>query len=124
MDESEVLVRIGALLVAEAILDRALKALGRFGVVARFILLQRQLERRGSRLERAEHRPPGGVAGLRSCEFQLRGDAQRFTTFFPARPVAPGGRLDERAAPVRLRARTLGPSQIDRPLPVACRLPM
>src|SRR3954466_13657218 len=54
VDEGEMLVRARALPVAQPLAQRALEILGRLVVLARLVLLQRELERRGraGRLDR------------------------------------------------------------------------
>src|SRR5260221_616838 len=122
MDESEVLVRVGALPVAEAFLDRALEALRGFGVIARLVLLQSDLDRRRRSLERAEDRAPHRVARLGRGELESGIDAERLAKFLAAGALAGRRAVHKGEVLVRVRALAVGQAEIDRTLEVARRL--
>jgi hypothetical protein len=70
IDEGEVLVRIGALLPSETLLDRSLEILGGIGVISILVLLQPRGERRMP-LARMEE-ILDGTAGLRGAPAKYR----------------------------------------------------
>src|SRR4051812_17238611 len=119
MDEGQVLVRAGELLVAQAFADRALEALRRSIVVAGFILLQGELERRRSGLQRREDGPPDGMARLGGRKREVRFDAQGLAEFFAAGAFARRGAMDEGEILVRIRPFAIGEAEIDRRLQIA-----
>src|SRR6267142_2281264 len=119
MDERQVLVRIRPFLLGEPFVDGALEGLRRLVVVARLVLLHRQLERRRRALQRAEHRAPGRMAGLRRSELELRVDGQRLAELLAAGPLAAHGAVNEGEVLVRVGALAVGQAEVDGALQVA-----
>src|SRR4051812_20015042 len=124
VDEGEMLVRARALLVAQPLAQRALEILGRLVVLARLVLLQRELERRGraGRLDRREHRAPGGMPGLRRRELEAWIDGKHLAEFVPASALAPRRTVDEGEVLVRAHGFRIVQPQIDRSLQITSRI--
>src|SRR6266852_5197092 len=116
------LVRVGALLVRQPTVDRALQVLRRLGVIAVIELLQADLERRGLGLHGAENRPPRRVTRLRRRELERGREGERLAKLVAAGVLAGRGAVNESEVLVGARALGVAEPLVERALQVLRRL--
>src|SRR6266852_1734145 len=112
------LVRVGALLVRQPTVDRALQVLRRLGVIAVIELLQADLERRGLGLHGAENRPPRRVTRLRRRELERGREGERLAKLVAAGVLAGRGAVNESEVLVGARALGVAEPLVERALQV------
>src|SRR5215213_2679491 len=95
MDEGEMLVRVGAFLVAEPLAQRALKVLHRLVVIAGLVLIERHFERRWRCLELGKDRPPNRMPGLGGRKLEVRVDAEGLAKFLATAAFAARRAMNE-----------------------------